>query len=155
VITENWSIIVIEDPSVNFVGEMDNISQQFNSSQAKHSTQLRFCCAFWDAILFSWSPRHQRVAKENEGYKSASSSLFTRFSSTWVTFESLNYTILFPIVETIGTLLKYTRSASEMITPSGRSCIWFLPAENFAYKIQGKLWGWGDLLMPPIHCWRR
>ena len=53
IITENWSIFVIEDSFVIFVGRMDNILQEFYFCDfLEQSIKLSSCGTSWDVILF-------------------------------------------------------------------------------------------------------
>jgi len=65
VITENWSILQVEDSFVDFVGKVDNFLQEFYFGDSlKQSIELSFYGTSWDVTLCSWFRIDQRIRKK-------------------------------------------------------------------------------------------
>ena len=65
IITDNWSILAIEDSFVTFVGKVDIMLQEFYFCDSlKQSIKLSFCGTSWNVILFPWFPIDQRLQKK-------------------------------------------------------------------------------------------
>jgi len=64
-ISENWSIVAIQDFFVKLVGKVDDMYCEFYICDSlKQSTELSFCDTSWYVILFAWFPIHQQITKE-------------------------------------------------------------------------------------------